>query len=703
MPATPTSEADSAVSLPIDSRPVLKAGRLVLLIALSMAAAAALWYGFAQGTSPQATMPDGSSLLWLVVALLFASATATLIAPLAAGRQAQWARLIRVANAIPAVWHLLATACMASFAIAQVANSQPAPDNYWPLFALWLVVVASIVAWAATEVNRANLRFANVERWVRSHRWELMAVAGMTAVAAALRVTNLTTIPLPFEQDEGALAHQSVHVLEGELENMFISGLQGHATMQFFAQAAFLKVFGINVFAIRLITAVVGVLTIPVFYLLLRQMFGRTLAVLGSAFLVGYALHVHYSRVGMENVADPFVMAAALYFAWRASREGKMIDFVLTGLVLGLGLYLSPAARVVPIIVAALFGYTFLRRPRFLRQALPGVGAMTLAYGAAALPVAVFWVTHQSFFMDRINVVGIYQSHWMDQQQAAGRSTFDILWDQSVRAFGAFGRYTDNSIFYHGPIPLVDHLTLVPFLLGMAYAVYRVLDERYFLLLAIFGAVVVTGGVLTVEPPTSQRLLGTIPAVAAFTAIGAKLIADQASRLKPSASPFLAGVAIAALLTANVNYYFFQYRDGGYSSDLNNRVAAQVVDYVRTLPEDTRLFWYGDPRMYLSGGGHPAMTFFLRDRPRFDVLQDGRVVSNPAVDLSGGAPVVFMFLPHRESELQPVIDSCAGGELRTFIMPAGRHGLQGVQKAEISFTAYEVLTPNHCLPLTAQQ
>ena len=351
-------------------------------------------------------------------------------------------------------------------------------------------------------------------------------------------------------------------------------------------------------------------------------MFGRTLALLGAAFLMGYALHVHYSRVGMENIGDPFLMTAALYFAWRASRQGKTVDFVLTGLVLGLGLYLSPAARVIPVIVAALFGYTFLRRPRFLRQALPGVGVMVLAYGAAALPVGVFWFTHHSFFMDRIDVVGIYQSHWIDQQQAAGRSTVDILWDQSLRAFGGFGRYTDVSIFYRGPIPLVDDLTLFPFLLGIAYAVYRVLDERYFLLLAIFGAVVVTGGVLTVEPPTSQRLLGTIPAVAAFTAIGVKLIADEASRLKPSASPLVAGVAIAALLTVNVHFYFFQYTDGGYSSDLNNRVAAQVVDYARTLPENTRLFWYGDPRMYLSGSGHPAMTFPLRDRPRFDVLRE---------------------------------------------------------------------------------
>ena len=702
MPATPASEAKSAVPPLVESSPALSAGRLALLIAFSAIAAGSLWYGFVQGNSDVPVLPDKSPLLWLVVAALMASAFSVPLARFAASGSSRLAKAVQLMNKVPVVWHLLAAACVASFVIAQVANSQPAPDNYWPLFGVWVVIVGSVALWVASRIDWAQARPMALKRWAESHRWELLAVGGLTAVAAALRVTNLTTIPLPVEQDEAALAHESVHVLEGQMKNMFMSGLQGHATMQFFAEAAYLKVFGINVFSFRLITAVVGILTIPVFYVLLRQMFGRAVALVGAVFLTGYALHVHYSRVGMENIADPFLMAASLYFAWRASRDGKTVDFVLTGLVLGLGLYLSPAARVIPIIIAALFGYTLLRRPSFLRRLLPGVGVMALAYGAAALPVAVFWITHNSFFMDRTNVVGIYQSHWIDQQQAAGRSTVDILWDQSVKAFGGFVKCTDVSIFYRGPVPLVDRLTLVPFLLGIGYSIYKVFDARYFLLLAIFGAVVVTGGVLTVEPPTSQRLLGTIPAVAAFTAIGIKLIADQASRLKPGTMPVVAGVAVAALFTVNVNYYFFQYTHAGYSSDLNNRVAAQVVDYVRTLPEETRLYWYGDPRMYLSGGGHPAMTFYLRDRPRFDVLRDGSVRSNPPIDVEGETPAVFMFLPHRLAEMQALMDSCPGGEFRTFDMPAGRHGLQGIQPADTSFAAYEVLAPNECLPVTAQ-
>ncbi|HUS83007.1 MAG TPA: glycosyltransferase family 39 protein, partial [Dehalococcoidia bacterium] len=391
-------------------------------------------------------MPDSAVLLWLVVASLIASAAAVVVARRTGDRQGWFPKLIRLTNAVPIVWHLLATACIASFAIAQVANTRPMPGNYWPLFGVWLVVIGSILAWVAAGTRWTGLRLPALRAWLLTHRWELAAVAALTVAAVTVRIVNLSSLPGPYEQDEAALAHQSLNTLEGETPNIFMSGLQGHATMQHYSLAAVFKVFGVTIFSSRLLSALTGAITVPLLYLLLRRMFGKTVAFLGAAYLIAYHFHVHYSRVGLENIGDPFILVAVLYFAWRASREGKTRDFVLTGLVMGLGLYLSPAARVVPLIVAALFGYTVLRRPSFLRQAAPGMGLLALAYGAAALPIAVFWITHQSEFMDRVNVVGIFQSHWIDREQAAtGKSELAILWDQAIHSFGAFGRFADRS------------------------------------------------------------------------------------------------------------------------------------------------------------------------------------------------------------------------------------------------------------------
>ncbi len=48
--------------------------------------------------------------------------------------------------------------------------------------------------------------------------------------------------------------------------------------------------------------------------------------------------------------------------------------------------------------------------------------------------------------------------------------------------------------------------------------------------------------------------------------------------------------------------------------------------------------------------------------------------------LTEDAPAVFMFLPHREKEMQALVASCPGGETKTFISKAGRKGLSGVQR-----------------------
>ena len=207
--------------------------------------------------------------------------------------------------------------------------------------------------------------------------------------------------------------------------------------------------------------------------------------------------------------------------------------------------------------------------------------------------------------------------------RVTGDSKLSILWDQTVHAFGGFGYFNDIGLFYRAPLSMVDHLSLIPFLLGLAYALYKILDERYMLLLMIFVAVTVTGGVLTIEAPSVQRLVGATPAVVIFIAIGVKLITDAVSKWRPQMGVAVAGIAVAALFTTNVHFYFTTYRTGNYYSDENTRIAVQVADYAKTLPEDTRIFFYGANKLFLAGWGHPAMTFWLRDYPRFDVFEDG--------------------------------------------------------------------------------
>jgi len=106
-------------------------------------------------------------------------------------------------------------------------------------------------------------------------------------------------------------------VLRGELRNMFVTGWLGHPTLYYFAESVFLWVFGIGPLGARLLPAFIGVLTIPVFYLLARELFDRKLALIAAAILSAYAFHIHFSRIGLNNVLDLLLVSAAVYFAYR--------------------------------------------------------------------------------------------------------------------------------------------------------------------------------------------------------------------------------------------------------------------------------------------------------------------------------------------------------------------------------------------------
>ena len=221
-----------------------------------------------------------------------------------------------------------AIACFAvSFAVAQVAMAMSENDSFWPIFAVWIGSILVTATVIARPLLAPLLDRRMVRAWAASHGWEILFVFGLTVAAFILRVVNLSSDPSPFSGDEAAMTAKAVSVLDGDIKDMFISSLQGHATFQYFVQAIFLKAFGVSIFSSRLISAVAGTLAVPVLYLFVRQIFGTALAAISAAYLTAYHISIHFSRLGLENIGDITFMTIVLYFVWRASRSGKVRDF----------------------------------------------------------------------------------------------------------------------------------------------------------------------------------------------------------------------------------------------------------------------------------------------------------------------------------------------------------------------------------------
>lgn len=594
-------------------------------------------------------------------------------------------RVSRAGDRLPAWLLVLPVSLAASAYAARMAlNADPAA-NYWPAFASWLagVLLLVISTLALPRVHPPRLLSIRVTRpdWRAIARSEVVLVIALTVVALVLRAVDLAHAPILIHGDEEQIGVDAFAAANGNVRNMFAIGWGANPNMGFFLYGGFLKVLGGDIVSLRCASAVFGAAGVPALYLLLREMFGRAQALTGAVFLIGYALHLHFSRVGINVIWDTPTMAAALYAAYRASKYERAFDFAMAGSISGFAVYLYHGTRVVPVVVAAYFVYLCAFRWRFLRANAANLALASAAFTIALMPIGTYYIVHPHAFWARLDEAGIFQSGWYDLQRDAGRSAFDILWSQGKHAFGGWFYYPDRSpfILYTVSKPLVQGLAVVPLIAGVVYALLHLDDRRYALLILAFALPTFIGGTLTLGPPNAQRLFGAIPAVVGLIAVGLFQSAERLVWGRRAWAGVLAVVAAASLAAFDARSYFDAAANDTRWGAL---VPTGAIPYIRGLPDGTRVYWYGQP--LITAGFSP---FSLRDRPRVEVYDAATGPDMLRVQQPG--PAVFMFMPYREARLALLRDKC----------PGGIEHVVSFRKQKL-FTAYELFGPNECVPDT---
>ncbi len=544
---------------------------------------------------------------------------------------------------------------------------------------LWALGTSAAALAALLPAGRPSIRTWPAKlRQVEQATWlEVGAVAGLTVLALLLRTAGLEQVPFTVGGDEawhGLLARQ---VLSGQLRNPFAVGYMSMPTLFYWPVSWSLWLAGNDVAALRLPAAVAGTITVPVLYLFARGLWGRRVAMLAAAFLATYDYHVHYSRLGANNIWDALFVLLALWALDRGlaaavepRSEGRepWRSFVAAGLIMGLGVYFYTGARLLPVLTLAYAGYVWLRQ----RGRVEGLGLhlalLALALFIAAAPMLAFAQAHPDQWNARINQVGILQSGWLAREvELTGKGVPQLLAEQFLRSAGAFHVFPDRTVWYGADRPLLSLTAGALAVLGMAWAAAHWRQRGNFLLLIWFWAVIVTGGMLTESPPSSQRLVIASPAVAILVALGLERAVHLAWRLLelPRVWEKAALVLLVlALGAANVRYYFVelspQHRYGGE----NGETATMMGRYLDDKEPGTTAYLFGAPRLYWSFG---TMPFLAPGVIGHDVVES--LKAPPTLD--PGARAVFLFLPERAGELHLVQQALPGGRVLEFHDPAG--------------------------------
>ena len=353
-----------------------------------------------------------------------------------------------------------------------------------------------------------------MNRLTRCHALAYMVLALL--VAAALRLPELPQSPPGVHYDEAAYGLNAGDIgLRGE-RPIFIPSFTGREPLYLYLAGGMARVLGNTLFALRLTSAFVGLLTIAATYWLGREMLAdRRIALLAAALLAVSFWHVLFSRLGFRAISQPLLQALAVAALFRGLRGGRWRWLGLAGLLIGLSAYTYLAARLFPILLAFALLPLLLDRDR-RRVRLRQIAWVALVAFLTALPLLVYFYLHPDAFWVRIG------------QVAPGAESLSLS-QSLLRSLGMFFLKGDPYLRFNLPgRPIFDFVTGSLFLVGWLLCLWRYRRLPYdwqraavlLLLLAPLVMLLPTALAVSEIVPSNLRAIGLIPFIFFLPPIG---------------------------------------------------------------------------------------------------------------------------------------------------------------------------------------
>lgn len=510
----------------------------------------------------------------------------------------------------------------------------------------------------------------NLPRWGRWWQSKTVGVALLLFLLAfALRAINLTRHPFILNGVEAQIGLDSAGTLNGLVGNPFATGWLTNPTLLYFLQAIPLRLFGQTTLAARILPAVIGSLTVPALYLIGRKVWSEPIGLVAALFLAGSHAHLHYSRLGMTNIWDPFWALLALgsiAFAWQ---RGGRTAWLLAGLFTGLAAFDFTTSHLLPFILLGLLVYGWLvARPEQAQQR-PHILAGAALCLVVMLPMIVYYNANPTIFMERANSVGIFSNNWLaDEAVRTGRTQYQLLGQQLWQSLLAFNATLDSSTSYNPGIPLFRFWLATFFSLGVGLAIARSRQLPNALLLLWLGVTFIFGGALLISPPDSHRLLVALPAACLLAASFVVWLAEQLTVSFPAGKwarwqlSFLALLAFL-LIIGDALFYFGTYRVEKRFGDRNTEIAYEIATYLNSLDGEWTAYFYGPPTMYV---GFPTIPFLATNFQENSNLFNVEDPNLPLQPLNPDSNLVFIYLPERVAEMSITQQSYPAGQFKNF-------------------------------------
>ena len=368
------------------------------------------------------------------------------------------------------------------------------------------------------RVKRAGSRF-----W-RGSRLPEWLVAASSLWAAWLRLPQLTTLPPQAYVDEAWYNLTARNLLQTHAFQIFYPTFWGGMRPLLVDLSALIQALGFHsLVTSRAVTAIAGVLCVPLTYACLNELLRREpwspdrrrlTAAVAAVVAPNLLFQLIASRVGYAPILIPLLTLFAVWHMRRAERTGHWLGWVLAGLAIGLSQYVNINGA----FVLGTLGLLALldlgcagsrqRRPWFAGMLLMGAAAVL-----SALPILLFFAHQPQWLFARAQAISPQTDHV--------RFYLNNAWQIAL----SFSLRGDTSLRQNLPgRPMLDVVQSFGFWAGALWCAWRLRHSPTARDLPVWLAAASLPSLLTADAPQFERMIGVAAPVAMLVAIGGSVI-----------------------------------------------------------------------------------------------------------------------------------------------------------------------------------
>ena len=499
---------------------------------------------------------------------------------------------------------------------------------------------------AADEIGAAMKRLGS--------RGEFAVLAIIMLVAVFFRTFRLDTVPGGLTDDEATWGVRASRVANGEIHPiLFDDERPGPEPIYGYLVAVLFKLFGPSILVARTLTALVAIGTLPVFYLLLKELFpGRigqgslpVIALVATSWLATSYWHVVYSRYVIEPILLPLVSVSVFYFLWRGINSHRLWCFACSGFLLGVGVYTYQAGRVLPFFVLVYLIYLAWRDQWSVRTSGFKIALVLGTCFIVVAPLAASAVHHPEAFLSRASVAFFFNSELNEGSPIRGLAT------GVSKAATMFNLEGDPAPERNpGRRPILDALTSLFFLTGLIIAVARTRERAYAFVWMWFVVMCLPAALTILEIPNFSRAIGALPAlyippaIAVVEAYGFIKSRTTSTRVRAVSASFLFGVPILFAAATTYRDYFGAWAE---REDLHRQFDVTFIEAANVMNQIdvARAVWIWPTTSLVSGQhvfSHPDFLYH-GGAPYHYLSCDDRTGANELIRMCQEATTALVF------------------------------------------------------------